>query len=724
MLAGAALAAAPAMAQQAGSEVSSNDDAVGDIVVTAQKRSESLQNVPLAITALSGDSLVDRNINDMTGLAASVPNMTFGSYGGAARISIRGIGYDNIGQGQEGRIAYHLDGVYISRPADVLGTFYDVERVEVLRGPQGTLYGRNATGGSINVITRAPTDDWRGYVRVGYGNYNAFTSEGALGGPIAPGARFRIAYTVEDRDGYGRNLTTGNDIDNARRGGVRGALSLDLGASGKLDLSADYYREKDANYGYKYLGAANPAIPAAGFRFGGSVPANIRDIATDFDPVNDRESYGFSARAEFDLGGVTLKSISAYRHSDFSLKAGADGTSATLAEINYFTKGARQYSQELQLSGDVGPLRYILGAYYFDEKVTGGSVIPLNQQLVGGPDRLVQGLANLGTIHKKAAAAFGQLDYDFSDQFTLTLGGRYSWERYSVNDFTSFNLAVPYPPFVNLMVPTLHVGGNSATDKSFTPKVQLSYKPRPGMMVYASASKGFKSGGFDIGTTAPAFEPETLWAYEGGMKGTFADGRVRINVAGFYYDYTNIQVTKVLFSVVRIENAAASVIYGGEAELTLVPFDGLQLDVTPAWLHSKYKNYITENPSRPGEPVANQDRSGNQLIQAPEMSLQVGAEYGWDMARGRVKLRGEMKFQDRIYFTQFNEKQVSRAPNTKYNAFLNYEGNHWDASLYVLNLTNRTTFANALASGIIFGAPVLGTLDPPRTYGVKVGYRF
>jgi iron complex outermembrane receptor protein len=205
------------------------------------------------------------------------------------------------------------------------------------------------------------------------------------------------------------------------------------------------------------------------------------------------------------------------------------------------------------------------------------------------------------------------------------------------------------------------------------------------------------------------------------MKGTFGDGRVRINAAGFYYDYTNIQVSKVVFNVVRIENAASSVVYGAEAELTVIPVDGLQFDATPAWLHTEYKNFTTANPSNPLTPL---DQSGHQLIQAPEYSLKLGAEYNWDVAKGRMKLRGEMNYQSRIYFTPYNEKQLSREPNTKFNAFINYDRDQWEASLYILNLTNKTTIANALASSGLFGFPVLGTLEAPRTYGVKVGYRF
>ncbi|MBW7959703.1 MAG: TonB-dependent receptor, partial [Candidatus Promineofilum sp.] len=446
------------------------------------------------------------------------------------------------------------------------------------------------------------------------------------------------------------------------------------------------------------------------------------DIALDFDPTNDRESYGFSARAEFDLGGAVLKSISAYRHSDYAVKAGGEGTSATLAITHYFEK-ARQYSQELQISGMAGQLQYIIGAYYFDEKTTGGTLLPFSLALVGGPNDFVQGFNPNGTLYRKAAAGFGQLDYDVSDQLTLTVGARYSWERHRADDRLAFDLVTPYPPRIDVSEPINHIDGDVTTDKAFTPKFQVAYKPRPELMFYASASKGFKSGGFDIGSTAPAFKPETLWAYEGGMKGTFADGRVRINAAGFYYDYTNIQVSQALFNMVQILNAASAVVYGAEAELTVVPVDGLQFDATPAWLHTEYKGFESANPSDPfnTSPI---DLTGNHLIQAPEISLKLGAQYGWTMADGKMTLRGDITYQDRVYFTPFNENQVSRKPNTKFNAFLNYEGEHWTASLYVLNLTNKTTIANALASGILFGAPVLGTLEPPRTYGIKVGYHF
>jgi iron complex outermembrane receptor protein len=693
---------------------------IQDIVVTAQKRSENVQSVPLAITALSGNALEQQHIASIASLVSAVPNVNFGTYGGAARIAIRGIGFDTINPGGEARVAYHLDGVYISRPAATFGTFFDVDRVEVLRGPQGTLYGRNATGGSINIITRQPTDNWQGYVRAGYGNYNAITSEGAIGGPIAQGVRFRVAFTTEDHDGWGKNVVTGHDIDNARRRGARGALSFDLGSSGKLDLSADYYHEHDRNYGNHYLGQANPAVTPSGFLFGGFVPGNVRNIANNFDPSNDRTFYGAAARVQFDLGSVTLKSISAYRHSRYFITTDLDVTSAPLTIFQFFERG-RQLSQEFQLSGESGRLKYLAGLYYFDEKIVGGSAIPLDRALVGLPALLTQGYRVEGNIHTKAAAAFGQADYAVTDTLTATVGARYSWEKHHIDDYEQFDLFRPYPP---VLAPSpIFTRSASSTDKAFTPKVVLQYKPRRGVMFYVSASKGFKSGGFDVGDPSPAFRPESLWAYEAGVKSTFANGLVRINASGFYYDYKNLQVSKVVNATVLIQNAASSVIYGAEAEITVIPYEGLQFDVSPAWLHSRYKDFSSANPATPANPNP-VDLTGNQLTQAPSMAINAGAEYRWRMAGGHLSLRGEVNFQDRIYFTPFNEKAVSRAPNTKINAFLNYQGRRIDVSIYGRNLANRTTIANGLVSSAVVGLPVTGTLEAPRTYGIQVGYKF
>lgn len=699
---------------------------LNEIVVTAQRREESLQDTSLSITALSGDSLQDRQIVSITGLAEAVPNVDLGVFGGSARFAIRGIGFDTINPGAEGRIAYHLDGIYIGRPAAQIGTFFDVERVEVLRGPQGTLYGRNATGGSINVISRKPEDYLGGYIRAGFGNYDALSLEGAVGGPLGEGVRARIAAKVGDRSGYGKNLTTGKDVDDSRSQSIRASLSFDVGSDARLDLIADYHRENDANYANHYLGDGNDFITPFGFVFGGTVPENSRDIDDPFDTINEREFWGVGGALEVGLGALTLKAITAYRDSEMYARSDLDVTSYPLAFIA-FEEEAEQFSQEVQLSGEFDWGTFIAGAYYFDEKISGGSEVPISGIVFALPDVLLQGYAAYGDSHTKAAAAFGQVDLNITSSLTAIFGLRYSWERKSIDDYGQFDLsreyAVDNPP-----IPYV-TRRDSTSDTAFTPKFGLEWRPVDDLMVYATVSKGFKSGGFNLGDNLPPFDPETIWAYEAGVKSTFANGRVRLNAAGFYYDYTNLQVSKVIANQVVIENAASSELYGFEADLTVNPIDGLTFDFSGALLHSEYNDFATPDPARPElvtpeNPTGTVVLDGNQLTQAPKRSFTAGVEYEAYAGDVSIKPRVEVVYQSRMYFTPFNLERVSREPNTKLNAFLNLRQDALSVGFYVRNLTDRRTVGNALIASSLVGYPVVGTYDPPRTYGVQVGYEF
>jgi len=699
---------------------------IGDIVVTAQRRAENVQNAGLAITAFGANTLQSRQITSVEALSKAIPDVDFGTFGGAARIAIRGVGFDTINPGAEGRIAYHLDGVYISRPAAQIGTFFDVDRVEVLRGPQGTLYGRNATGGSINVITKKPTDTLDGYVNAGYGNYNRLTFEGAVGGRVANGVRGRIAFETEDHDGWGKNLNTGHDIDNAHHLGGRAQLSFDLMPNVVLDLSGDYYRERDRNYGNHYLGQGNASILPAGLALGGTVPSNPRNIDDSVDPRNSRDFWGTTAHLKASLGSVTLSSITAYRDSRYHLRTELDVTSLPLS-IFFFDEKSKQFSQELELSGDYRWGKFVAGAYYFDENIDGGTVIPFNGLLFGGTNVLLQGYAAAGRTHTQAAAAFGQADIKIVDALTFVIGGRYSWERKHINDYGQFDLSRVYShdnpplPYVTRQ--------DSTTNTAFTPKFGLEWRPHRALLVYATISEGFKSGGFNLGDNLPAFKPENIWAYEAGLKSTFIDGHVRTNLAGFYYDYSNLQVSKVIGTSVIIVNAASSTIYGLEGDMNIVPFPGIQLDFSGAWLHSAYHNFSTPDPSRPelitpSNPTGTVVLDGNQLTQAPEFSANGGLQYKISVGDGSLTARGEVVYQARVYFTPFNVNQVSRAPNTKLNAFLTYDRAKWSASLYGRNLTGKRTIGNALIASSVVGYPVIGTFDPPRTYGIELAYRF
>ena len=711
----------PTPAQTTGTPPAAEQGGIADIIVTAQKRAENVQDIPIAITAVSGDTLAARQVTSVDQIASIAPSVSFGTYGGAARIAVRGIGFDTVNPGAEGRIAYHVDGVYISRPAAQLGTFFDVDRVEVLRGPQGTLYGRNATGGSINVITRAPTDEASGYANLTVGNYGRVAVEAALSGPITDGISARLAVVTNNRNGYGRNEFTGNGIDDANQRGARLTVRARPAANLTVDLSADYYRENDHAYGIHYFGQYNPAVPLRGVALGGHAPNELRDINSDFDPSNRRELYGFSGALSWDLGGATLKSITAVRHSDYRVVTELDLTELPLSIFPFFER-AHQFSEELQLSGDFGRSHWLVGAYYFDEHIFGGSQVARNLLVTGGANRLTNGYLAQGNTHTQAVAGFGQLDLALTDRLKVILGARYNHETIAINDTFQLDYVRDYSPGASVVPLPGFPRSDSTTNNKFTPKVGVQYE-MGSAQVYATASEGYKSGGYNLGVNVPAFRPENIWAYEAGLKLTTVDRTVRANLAGFYYDYSNLQVSKVINSSVITENAASAALYGAELELTVLPTRSFQVDGSLSYLHTEYKDFSSLDPARPTLGVLNLD--GNRLIQAPEVTVNAGAQYAWSAGTGDLTLRGEVNYASRIFFTAFNVDSVGQGPNAKFNAFLTWNSHgHWTATAYVRNIGDKVTRANGLVSSAVYGSPITGSVSPPRTFGATLAYHF
>ena len=703
---------------------------VEDIIVTAERRSSSLQSTPLAISALSGDELQTRQITDIQSLARALPSVDFGAISGQARIAIRGIGFDSLAFGSEARVAYHVDGVYLSRPASIGATFFDIERTEVLRGPQGTLYGRNATGGAINVITAAPSATLEGYGTIDIGNHQAVRTEGAVGGPLARGVSGRIAFQTVDRAGYGKNIVTGHDVDDRRTRAVRAKLSFEPSETFHLTISGDYAREDDAAFSSHVTGKFYPNVTLPGVRLGGQVATNPRDVAAVFDPTNDRSFAGAMAEASLDLGNLTLTSISAYRYSRLETRFENNGTTIPLTDYRNFER-SRQYSQEIRVAGDSGRVSWLLGGYYFKENLFAATVAGLSPALLNqsNPLALRAGLYAAGGLKTEAYAGFGQLKYELSDRLALTLGGRYSWERKSVNEASRTSFAEPFTGSLDFPAGAVRQQAAS-TDKAFTPKVSVEFKPADRVLLYASISKGFKSGGFNVGNAQPAFRPEKITDYEIGLKADWFDGRLRTNLAAFYYDYEDLQVTSVrtvgVATVAFIENAASARIKGLEAEITAIPVEGLRLDLGYAFLDSAYRNYRSIDQIQPLPNNTPRDLSGNQLSQAPRHTLNFGAEKEVDTNIGKFVARLEGRWTDRVYFTAFNIDAASRPPNTVLNAFLTYTptSGAWTVRAYVRNLTNKYVVATQYVGGAIVGYPVFSTAEPPRLFGGAVTYRF
>jgi iron complex outermembrane receptor protein len=753
--AAAANAAATDASQSATPAASTaNSNEIEEIIVTAQKRSESLQKIPMAVTAVTSAELQQSGIQDLQGAVALVPNLNLGQQLGMAKIALRGIGLENISAGAEGSIAFNVDGVFISRSIAALSSFYDVQQLEVLRGPQGTLYGRNATGGAVNITTREPTQDPSGYFDITGGNYGRVTTEGAVSGPIVPGLlAARVAFQSQDHDGYGTNIITGNKIDDLHTRAIRGTLLFTPTDRLTVDVKADYFNQDDHSGGYHFLGGAGfsaPGVPITplGLVLGGTVATNVRDISNEADPTNHATFWGTSGKITFDLGGNTqISSLTAYRSTQYHMATDLDSTSAVLAK-EFQSEVDTQLSEELQLSGKSDRLDWLLGLYYFHEKDDGYQFTPFNNVAVGfpPPGTFVKGYLASGYIETDALAVFGQASYKIVDKLSLTLGARYSSEKKTDHDAFAFDVFTPYNgPYDFPATTTLD---RSKRWPSFTPRVALDYEALPDVLLYTSWSRGFKSGTYNLGGLEPPVNPETVSAIEAGVKSSLFDRRLRLNLAGFHYDYKNLQIGKVVQAQLALENAAAATIYGLEAEMKAQLTSRFDIDANAAWLHARFDQYYSADPARPfgdghtfvdalGNYLPNAtaatpgavpafNLAGNSLSQAPNFTAFLGAQYHVPTEIGTLTLRGEVSWRDRVYFTPFNVNYVSQAANTKLNAFLNWDSpdEHWNGSLFVKNLTNKTTVGNSLVSWVGVGFPVNGYLEDPRTYGLRLGYKF
>jgi len=698
-------------------------DALSEVVVTALRRDTVLQSTPAAVTALSGEDMAARGISTLEDLSATVPNVSFGKNIGQAHIAIRGIGADSVVAGQDPRVAFYQDGVYIARPdAQVTGMF-DVGSVQVLKGPQGTLYGRNATGGAIVVTSAAPTDAFEGYSRLGYGNYNTVKVETAASIPLAPTVSTRFAVHYDRHDGYGKNIVTGTDIDDRNEVGARASLLWKPLDGLELLTIGDYSREHDRANGLHYFGAAQPGVIPLGLTLGGTALLNSRDIASDIDPKVEITTWGVTEQAKYDAGWARFRSTTAFRKVESVNLTDIDGTTVQLGFDRLFDN-AKQISQELTADGNVGRVSWLAGGQYFYEDIgPAGSQIPISSAVVGGPLSLRDAFFSLGFQKTYGAAGYGQLSYELVDGLKLTAGGRYSTEKKDLQDTFQLDFSRPYKPG-DPLVPT--VGFPRRLDNRFsrfTPTATLEYQIDRNLFAYFTYGQGFKSGGYNFGVNQPAYQPEKITSYEGGIKSTLVGGAVTANLIGFHYDYSDLQVTQVRGNTSVTENAATAKVNGVELELAVRPIHSLTVGGNFAYLDSKYDRFTSVDPSNPAGGL--QDLSGNRLAQAPKVSFSAYAQNSWDIREYELIARADYTYTGYQFFTPFENPLIAQKAYDVASASLTLKSpSRWSVEGYVHNLGNTKAIQQTYVSSTLFHIPVLGTLIPPRIYGVTFGYNF
>lgn len=690
------------------------DFRIEEITVTATKMGETnLQDTPLAITAFSTEYLEKSGIKDVRDLAFATPNLVIAQNGNSAQVYIRGIGSNNSFAGGETSSTVHLDGVYVARPGAIFFNFLDVERIEVLRGPQGTLYGRNSVGGTINVISRKPDDQFRARVQLTRGDHDLMRAEAYVSGPLA-GEKLSASLSAmrSERDGYFENVVpSGNDRGSEDMWSVRGQLRVAPSERLEVLVRADYMDDQG-------IAAANQALLLPFFPVAGGpenpVTASIRGdwhkVALNTPSTFDRQLAGLSGEITYEISdALVLKSLTAYREGETSTLNDTDATDLN-RQTTALTEEQDQISQEFNLSGRVDRARYVLGLYYFDEHIatSGQGVHAILANLMTQPHP---------TVDTRALAAYAQTDYDLTDRLTVTAGIRYSDEKKDFEQNLNRLVASTGASLPGFPIRYFREGKYTA----WTPKFGVQFQATEDVMLYGSVTRGFKSGGFNFssGNSVHGYGPETLWSYEAGFKSDLAGNRVRLNGTVFFYDYKDLQVQAFITpGVTDITNASDAEVKGVELELLARPVRGLELGAAVNHLDATYENF-------PAAPITGGtfDATGKRLNSAPKWSYNAFGQYDFAVGdKGSVSIRGEYGWKDRQFFTVVNDSIQTTPSYGLINASVAYRSadERWQVILFGRNLGDE----EYLISTGSFTAVPSGTPGDPRSYGLRVALTF
>ncbi len=664
------------------------------IVVTAQKKEQDLQDVALSVQAFSRQDLDNQGVQNVQDLQLRTPGFTMGSNVVFGQPYIRGIGNGTLTIGSDSSVAVHLDGVYLTRPMSAYQEFFDVDRVEVLKGPQGTLYGRNATGGVLNIISAKPTDEFEASARFTYGNYNQLRGDATVSGPVAEGVAVRLTGFRAKRDGYTNNAFDGSDLGGQDIWGLRGQLLLEPADNFSVLIASDISRE-DSTRGQGFR-VTEPG--------GGSAGATFFDdpftVSKDYPARTYTKAYGVSATADLSLDGVNIKSITAFRHSEFMLSLDLDASDNAHSFVDPETEDSNAFTQELQISGGGDGFDWLIGGFYLNEEAS--TLFDIN---ILPSTRVVPN----GFTDVNAYAVFGQTTVRLFDQLGLTFGVRWSGEDKEAR----VRLAGASPgPFTT----------DSEDWSAFTPRVALEYTPTDNILVYASYIKGFKSGGFNATSTAvPSFDPEKINSYEAGLRSTWGDDLLTANLTGFYYDYSDLQVRALVSGIISgVSNAAKAEIKGLEGQFDLTPTDAFALNLNVSWLDAEFGEFLTADPDS-AMPIAVIDLAGNRLSRAPELQLSGGAQYEWDLGdRSAFLIRGDVSYQSKVFFDEFNYDTRSQDGFATLSGKVGYTlpGGNLTVDVWAKNITDKAYAVNILRSAGFYGTAAW--YGAPRTFGVSL----
>lgn len=694
-----------------------------EVVVTAQKREESLQEVPLSVTALQGATIGDFNARDINDLQSQMPGVQFMS-SGLTNTTIRGVGTYNNQPNVDDAVAWTVDGTYLVHHQAVPPMLFDIKRIEVARGPLGTLYGKNSNGGAINVITNQPElGKWDGMVKLGYGNYNAINSEAMVNVPVTKDMAIRAAFASDNADSY---YEDGSNSKSRYAGRVR--LLVEPSDNFNLVGTVAWSTVNDGNSGLSFcppqadvatypLCAGVQWKPYQGFGLPGQFIANGKKGPVGKNPgFTQRENWSAYLEWNYSWDAATLTSISDYHKYDREELLVWDATSYSPVHHDEFV------SQEFRLASAAGSrYQWVVGAFISFENSNG--IEKFGTQT--GPNFQTFTMNNYYGVNNgrvDTRAVFGNVVIPFGDQFRINGGLRYTYERKDLPGSAGTGF-LPGPP-----APVIVQTGSTLKEGKLTWSAGAEYDVTPDHMLYAKVNTGFKSGTVNqipptVTVVAPVTDPEEITAYQIGSKNDFLDGRLRSNAELFYYDYTGYQTVVVASDPTNFfpgvffpsVNAQKARFYGGELENTFAITDNSQLELNLTWLNAKHTKFVTNS----------FDFSGNKVERSPPFTLMAAYSHNWALPNG-----GMITGQISTMYTSGNHTKDANIPAdwqrsyTNTSMYVTYEhpGSHWSVTGWVRNLEDKAVMGVAQSSAGRAGGWNVFML-PPRMYGVTVEWK-
>lgn len=707
-----------------------NNLALEEVIVTARKVTENLQNVPIAVTSFSGESLAKDQIHDIMQLAGRVPSMTIQQQAASeSEVFIRGVGTVRLnGATADASVGYFLDEIYIGRRGSATPPIFDLERLEVLRGPQGTLYGKNVVGGAFNVTTAKPQFEKGASAYVAVGDYGAIASGGHITGAVSEDVALRLAVYQNMHDGYARNIVVGYKMEDLDALAARGSLLWNLSDDVRLDVTID--GSSDSGNGPSRHAVDNPYVPGFGPVTPNLISQDPRTNESPFDQYAEKDTFGITARLEWDLDQFTATYLAAWREGEANnrwTQAGAGSppslTSSTLTQAEENTG----LTQELRFASKQDQqLRWLVGLYYLDDDTkrsvrnTATSFLPgdagsLRDILDGDYEQFGRGIS-------KNYAIFGDVSYDLKDDLTLSVGGRYTLDEKDWDlDTVVYGLGPPPSIFPTAPVRGPFTVTDSEEWSEFTPKVTLDWRFGDGKLAYASVAKGFKGGGWQqgAGTAEGAqvpYDPEIAWNYEVGLKSEWLDSRIRVNLAAFYTDFTDLQVELLddVNLVLVVANAADAVIKGLEGEFQAVLHENVTFYASGSYIDAEYEDYI--------DPLRGIDYSGNRIQRTPEYQASGGLDVEIPFGSEGLQWLGNIQYgyQSEMYYGPDNTNDEPGYGLVDGRIGIGSQDGRWTVFAFAKNMTDELY----RVSIIPFAGDEFSVFGPPKTYGVRFSMNF